>query len=469
MNKTLKVITNLYRRKIPTFLRQSLYNLELRVSYWYNPLLKNRVTIYAVNNLYEACKKELKKNNLIITHNFHEIFRKNLVRSYLVDNKWWSDFIILTSLPGGSEFEKTNQSLINRIDTSNFNSLEYYEILHIYSLSVRFGLFELGFHLREKSLKVALTYSVFFKKSEIWKLKAKLSALLETGNFSEFDHLFPLFKGKWKNEILFLKNLRELLGENENLSNIELVSNFNSKNDLKFRKFLENKKIAIVSPSPVDKKDGYEIDNSSDIVIRTRYMAKYSLHEQMMKGSKCDVTYMYADHSRYISEKGCLQWPLDISWIVGKAPSQSEIILKRLFLDGVNIKNLRGRTIETIDKALFNGALHGLPNIVMDILHSNPKKIFLYHFDMMLTKERVAGYTPENLKENKDVKYLVNKRLNGLAGHDPVTQFVIMKSFWKRGIVDGDYRFEEVMKMKVEDYMKNLQKYYRKLINVEID
>ena len=105
----------------------------------------------------------------------------------------------------------------------------------------------------------------------------------------------------------------------------------------------------------------------------------------------------------------------------------------------------------------------------MDILHSNPKKIFLYHFDMMLTKERVAGYTPENLKENKDVKYLVNKRLNGLAGHDPVTQFVIMKSFWKRGIVDGDYRFEEVMKMKVEDYMKNLQKYYRKLINVEID
>ena len=60
----------------------------------------------------------------------------------------------------------------------------------------------------------------------------------------------------------------------------------------------------------------------------------------------------------------------------------------------------------------------------------------------MLTKERVSGYTPEYTKENTDLKYLVNKRLMGLAGHDPVTQFIIMKSFWKRRIVEGDSDFE---------------------------
>ena len=79
--------------------------------------------------------------------------------------------------------------------------------------------------------------------------------------------MFPLSKGNWKKEILFLKNLREVLGENKNLSNINLVSNFQSKQDQRFRKFLENKKIVIVSPSPVDKKDGYEIDK---VAVRVR-------------------------------------------------------------------------------------------------------------------------------------------------------------------------------------------------------
>ena len=86
---------------------------------------------------------------------------------------------------------------------------------------------------------------------------------------------------------------------------------------------------------------------------------------------------------------------------------------------------------------------------------------------MMLTKERVSGYTPEYTKENTDLKYLVNKRLMGLAGHDPVTQFIIMKSFWKRRIVEGDSDFEKVMKMEIVDYMKNLQKNYRELTKFE--
>ena len=165
-----------------------------------------------------------------------------------------------------------------------------------------------------------------------------------------------------------------------------------------------------------------------------------------------------------------MQWPLDNSWIVGKVLSQAEVVLKKLSADGINTKHLNGRSIERIDKALFNGSLHGLPNIIIDVLRFNPKKIFLYHFDMMLTKERVAGYfTPDSEEENKNIKHLTNNRLTGLAGHDPVTQFVILKSFWKRGIIEGDFRFEEVIKMEIKDYMKNLQKNYRGLNDVKID
>jgi hypothetical protein len=470
MNKILKAMIIFYRNIIPVFVRQGLYNLELRITCWYNPLLKNRVTRYAIEDLFEAFKKELenKNNSSLINHNFHKVFSKHLVRSNLIDSQWWSDFILLISLPSGLKFEKINQSLINRIEYSNFNSLDHFEILHIYSLSIRFGLFELGYYIREKSLKIALGYSTFINKSEVWKLKAKLSALLETGNFLEFDQLFSLFKNQRKQEKYLLSNLRGVLGGIKNLSDKNLISDLNSKKDQNFYKFVENKKLVIVSPSPEDKKDGVEID-SADIVIRTRYSAKYSVDDLAIKGSRCDITYIFSD-SKYIATNEHLQWPLDISWIVGKVLSQAEVILKKLSADGINTKHLNGRSIERIDKALFNGSLHGLPNIIIDVLRFNPKKIFLYHFDMMLTKERIAGYfTPDSEEENKNIKHIMNKRLTGLAGHDPVTQFVILKSFWKRGIIEGDFRFEEVIKMEVKDYMKNLQKNYRGLNDVKID
>lgn len=471
MNKILKAMIIFYRNTIPVFVRQGLYNLELRITCWYNPLLKNRVTRYAIEDLFEACKKELanKNNSDLINHNLQKVFSKHMVRANLIDSQWWSDFILLISLPSGSKFEKINKSLINRIEHSNFNSLYHFEILHIYSLSIRFGLFELGYHLREKSLNIALGYSKFTKKKDAWKLKSKLSALLEKENFFEFDQLLPLLNRRWKKEILVLKNLRIFLGGDKNILNERQNLLLNTKQDESFYEFIQNKKIIIVSPSPVSDIDGFKIDNSTDIIIRTRYMSKYSPEDLLIKGSRCDITYIYADHSKYISDNGCKQWPSDISWIIGKAPSQSENILKRLSNDGHDIKNLKGRSIQRIDKALFYGGLHSLPNIIIDILRFNPKKIFLYHFDMMLTKKRVDGYTPEYLQENNDTKYLVNKRLNGLAGHDPITQFVIMKAFWKKGIVDGDLYFQNVIKMDIENYMKNLQKNYREDENVEID
>ena len=470
MNKILKVLIIFYRKIIPVFVRQLMLNLELKITRWYNPLLKNGVIRSAIDECYEACKNELEKKNDSSRTNYHlhKAFNKHLVRSNLIDVQWWYDFILLISLPNGSKFEKINKSLINRIEYSNFNSLDHFEILHIYSLSIRFGLFELGYHIREKSLKIALAYSTLINKSDIWKLKAKLSALLETGNFSEFDQLFPLFKNQRKQEKYLLSNLRGVLGGIKNLSDRNLISDLNSKKNQSFYKFVENKKLVIVSPSPVDKKDGVEID-SADIVVRTRYSAKYSVDDLAIKGSRCDITYIFSD-SKYIDKNKYLQWPLDISWIVSKVLSQAEVVLKKLSADGINTKHLNGRSIERIDKALFNGSLHGLPNIIIDVLRFNPKKIFLYHFDMMLTKERIVGYfTPDSEEENKNIKHLTNKRLTGLAGHDPVTQFAILKSFWKRGIIEGDFRFEEVIKMEVKDYMKNLQKNYRGLNDVKID
>jgi hypothetical protein len=153
-------------------------------------------------------------------------------------------------------------------------------------------------------------------------------------------------------------------------------------------------------------------------------------------------------------------------WIVTKSCNDKKIIFNKLSSNQLDAKNINGRSLRYINSVLFNGALHALPNIIIDLSFFNPKEISLYHYDLMLTKERETEYYSEYWKEEiKKKNYLNDVRLNGLAKHDPVTQFKILKSFWNRGFIKGDTRFEEVISMELKDYMKSLQKYYRGTID----
>ena len=404
-------------------------------------------------NYFQAYKKELSRKETQNSNKYylHKAFKKHLVRSNLIDDGWWSDLILLTSLPNNSEFKELNQSLINRIEVSNFNSLEYFEILDIYALCPRLSLFELGYHVRKKSLKIALSYSPFSRNNTSWKLKAKLSALIETGNFSEFDKLFPLFKTKKNQEKNILNFLRVIFESSKNSMGIKMFNKIDTKQDKNFRKFVENKKIVIVGPAPVENQDGYKIDKA-DIVLRTNY----KMGDPTIKGSKCDINYFNLETAQHINNKGCSEWPLSTSWIVGKAWSYMEIILRRLSSDGIDVENLNVRTLKRLDFALFNGSLSLIQNIILDLSRYNPKEIFLYHFDVMLSKERIAGYYTD-VNNDKELRL---KMLKCFPGHDPVTQFLILQFFWKLGFIKGDSRFEEVISMDAEDYMKNMQKNY---------
>jgi hypothetical protein len=467
MNKTLNLIKFFYRNFFPSFIRKRLYKWELRFIHWYNPLSKNLISDLANDDCFEACKKEIlnKNNNIRSNYYLHKSFNKYLIRSNLIEDKWWSDFILLTTLPDGIKFQQINKSLINNIDNSNFNSLHYYEVLNIYSLSIRFGLFELGYYLRNKSLKIALSYSTFSKKNEIWKLKAKLSALIETENFSEFDRLLSIFNNRWKKEKNLLSFLRKVYDPSKKLSLQRSCSKMESKEDHKFRKFLKNKKLAIVSPSPTNKKNGNEIDNA-DIVIRNNYINQDSCGHKDIKGSKCEISYINTEKSINISESTDLKLSSSLLWIVTKSCNDKKIIFNKLSSNQLDAKNINGRSLRYINSVLFNGALHALPNIIIDLSFFNPKEISLYHYDLMLTKERETEYYSEYWKEEiKKKNYLNDVRLNGLAKHDPVTQFKILKSFWNRGFIKGDTRFEEVISMELKDYMKSLQKYYRGTID----
>ena len=74
---------------------------KVRISFLFDPLPNNRLRANATirtKNYYQAYIKELKqyynkgsKNNFYL----HEAFKKHLVRSNLIDEKWWLDLIYL--------------------------------------------------------------------------------------------------------------------------------------------------------------------------------------------------------------------------------------------------------------------------------------------------------------------------------------------------------------------------------------
>lgn len=446
----IKFLKYFYRNYIPKY-------LKIRISFLIDPLPFNilrKTPSIRVENYFLIFKEETKKENNQKRNlqNLHKIFNKYLVRSHLIDNNWWSDLVILARLNDGPKFQKLNESLINRIESSNFDSLEYFEVLDIYSLCIRLSLFKLGFYIRQKSISIALNYDPLVKKKENWKLRAKLTALFEIGNFDEFDKLLSKFNNKDVKELYFLKYLRNFFDKHEFTSNDSTIIQLDSDEDLKFRGYLENKKISIVSPKLVNLLDGIKIDES-DIVIRTNYEIGDSVH----KGTRSDISYFNRETSIHIEKNGCPRWPSDVQWIVGRALNYLETILNKVSLDGNNIQNVNLRKIKRIDKLLYNGSLFMLPNIIIDLARYKPKEIFLYHFDLLLSKNRVAGYFV-NVSNDQELHV---KLVKNLSVHDPVINFNILKSFWKRGFIKGDNNFEEIMKMEIEDYMTKLQENYR--------
>ena len=93
--------------------------VKVSLSTYLDSLPKHRLrasNAIRTENYYQACIKELKnkkKDGVKNNQYLHEAFKKHLVRSNLVDEQWWVDYIKLLKLPKGSKFHNSNQSLIN--------------------------------------------------------------------------------------------------------------------------------------------------------------------------------------------------------------------------------------------------------------------------------------------------------------------------------------------------------------------
>jgi hypothetical protein len=482
IKKVLNQLRFFYHKIVPISIRR-------KIRYFFLPPNEDGMVGNRIDNVLEVYKKKFaKKTDLNFDrslHNYqnvgylHKEFNKAGIRSNLIFKDWWKDFMRLDSLPRGQEFEKLNKSLINRIEKSNFSSLEYWEVINISTFSMAIGLVEIGYYLHKKAIKISLSYSSKLEKYKSWKLKSKLSALLEIKNYSEFDELIPLLenrlnmnyfgyiyplKKRWRQEHHQLKFYQKILRYYDSISNNHdrLIINrtfnkFDNFQDAKFRNFIHNKKIAIVGPLAVQNKDGGEIDKA-DIVIRFNFFEDRNMCEKDIKdikGSRTDISYINGARLNLIINNQIKNWHSNLSWLICKDKVSQDKILKKFSDQEQNLGSLNIRSIQNYNFASFKSNLVQLPNVVLDLARFSPLKISIFHCDLCLSTLKHLEYAKLIRKDYESFQPI------GLAkNHDIFSSFTILKLFWSKGFIEGDKIFERIMKMEIEDYVSNYQAIY---------
>ena len=343
------------------------------------------------------------------------------------------------------------------------------DIAYKYAFSIRIGLLELAYIFRYKAMDQALEYTSNLNNGKTWKIKAKLSALLESENFNEFDKLLPLLKERKKNEKFMrlfnsvkswwvkeeksLSHLRDIMIKYHYNENKEILNNIDTDEDLIFRKFIKGKKISIVGPSFTNKNDVKKI-NEADVVIRINYTKEQANFDYATKRIRCDINYFNTINTLKILKDEITPYIQSNSWIINKSISDSKKVIFKLNLEDRVSVNFR--TIRMFNLALFSGTLMAIPNIVLDLARFDPGEVTIFHSDLYLTKKIKKNYN--FYEENVHAKLVASAFAKN---HDPITQYKILNFFWKNDFIKGDDYFEMIMQMGVKNYMLEFKKTHR--------
>ena len=365
---------------------------------------------------------------------------------------WWNNFLFLRDLhdPKREETKKNLINYINDIDPSS-KELRYNDFLGYYRLSLSFGHYDIACALRYKSSDI-IEYQNKDHSTCPTERVTYLASLLEQGEYSRFSYQF--FKepitSRHKESLTQLYNI--LHGDNQSEKRVAL---FQSKEDQQYSQFIENKTVAIVGPMHVSDNDTKEID-SHDIIIRCNYCEKGDGDFQKTKGLRCDVTYFNGIGTSFLYSKKNLDWPTEITWAMCKN-IDPKLYKKKIhtffYKSEKNLLHLRTRKLKSITPVLYNGSLNAVPDIIFDILRFNPKSIYIFHADLMLTIRRFKGYGPW-VANQKEVMS------NSFIGHDPITQHCLLLRLWERKKISGDKYFQKVMNLSTQDYIQKLQEIY---------
>jgi hypothetical protein len=225
-----------------------------------------------------------------------------------------------------------------------------------------------------------------------------------------------------------------------------------------YSEFVRNKNIVIVGPAPTEAQDAVEID-SSDVVIRLNHSLLGKGTDWIHKGLRTDVSCFNSEQTTALIDDRNGMLPSDIAWACFKDGKKS--------LD-VHVKNAdkQCRSFVRFDGMTFHGSYNMVPIIIMDLATLACRSVKIFHTDLMLSVSRYLGYNKYSFQDENKKKVMF---LYASITHDPVLQYRTLKNVWKHNKIHGDLRFEQVMTVGLDDYLKELEQVYSKNTELTFD
>ncbi len=377
----------------------------------------------------------------------HALFKERGIRSESLGSNWWSRFAQVITL-SDQDGEQIQHELRKDIESISVTLMSWWELLSIYNLCLKFGLFNVayGFRLKARETMLIDLQQGKVKPNSYHHLKA-LGTLLEMRNWSllkiEIDKI-----GAWHSEDKYLfEFLYAIASDPAKLEELRAAS-IKSGLDRNFFNFNSNRTIAYVGPAKTENQDGLEIEKF-DVVVRANHKYRKDAINFLVKGSRCEISYYNGLQSRHLASVS-EALPAEIRF--ANAVETNFQYLKKLPKQPL----LQLRTPRNHRSLLMQGSFHSMPNAILDLLKCYPKKIKIFHADLMLTVSRFEGYKAHAEKEAEHARIFIDTMKN----HDPVAQFSFLEIAYKSGLLEGDSMFQRVMELGEEKYMQALQAVY---------
>jgi len=357
--------------------------------------------------------------------------------------------------------------ILNKI----FNKLENYFFITItffYCVSVfRLKFFLFFFNVYKFSLKqnFSLLSKLFEKNINEKYFSNKSLKEFESINFLSLGqyHLYICYiysriyknfktqlkiKNILKKKLIFFPKKKSLFFLiNTNYQNL-LILNINNKNFINFKNFIKGKKIAIVGPKKSNNELGKIIDNY-DIVVRTNFF-KNSNRPYKVYGKKTSIAYFNSYRVASRKEK-ILEVRKTLDWLVFKSERDLLKVKDRYF-------DTKARVANIPDNFFFFSYPMAPQIIVHDLLHFQPLKIKLFHFDFYYS----AGYN----KAYKDFGTSKNHIANSLREHGGIDCFLFLKKLYENKFIEID-KATCSLKLPIKKYIEGIDKIYGEIKYLE--
>lgn len=208
------------------------------------------------------------------------------------------------------------------------------------------------------------------------------------------------------------------------------------KQDIRFRRYIKGKSVAIVGPVDVGLNNGAEID-AFDEVIRFNYKGLNGYDKDRF-GSKTTLSY-YLDTDVKKKEDAFVKGMEELQYVMYQA------VLPRKFKKYRDVKTPMRASLPAwndASKPLFKGNPNALQKCLLDLLRFEVGRVKIFNVTLWLGNKVNPVY-----RRKSSVKPSM------LIWHDIVSNFVFTKRMFDVGLIEADPVLQRILSLSVEEYV----------------